>query len=104
MRFIGLPRASWAARTMQSSCGGRPHRCQRSHSPQLKSRLRRRRAGDVQLVNIRRRMLSVRIILLPAFSIGVQLPKYAPPQPAALIRINLGFGPTPAAQVCYEEL
>jgi hypothetical protein len=40
----------------------------------------------------------------PCISIGVQLPKYAPPQPAALIRINLGFEPTPAAQVCYEEL
>jgi hypothetical protein len=74
-RFIGLPRASWAARTMQSSCGGKPQRCQRSHSPQLKSRLRRRLAAVAQLVNILQRMLSVRIILLPGpgWHAGVRL-------------------------------
>jgi hypothetical protein len=58
------PRAIWAALWTQSSWDGKPHRSQRSQSPQVKSD---RRAHDVRAIllgNTRRMMSSVRIAVL----------------------------------------
>jgi len=65
-RLTGVaPRAIWATLWMQSSWGGKPHRCQRSQSPQVKPDLRAHEVRAILLGNSRRMMWSVRIAVLP---------------------------------------
>jgi hypothetical protein len=59
------PRAIWAALWIQSSWGGKPHRSQRSQSPQVKSDLRGR--CDIKAIllgNTPRKISNVRIAVL----------------------------------------
>jgi hypothetical protein len=66
-RLIGAPRAIWAALWIQSSWGGKPHRSQRSQSPQVKLDLRGRDRRAILLGNTRRMTSSVRITHLHGF-------------------------------------
>src|SRR6266545_3911982 len=53
-RLTGVaPRAIWATLWMQSSWGGKPHRCQRSQSPQVKPDLRAHEVRAILLGNSR---------------------------------------------------
>jgi hypothetical protein len=65
-RLTGIaPRAIWAALWIQSSWGGKPHRCQRSQSPQVKPDVRGRRdLRPIPLGDNRRMISSVRIAVL----------------------------------------
>jgi hypothetical protein len=66
-RLTGVaPRAIWATLWIQSSWGGKPHRCQRSQSPQVKPDLRAHELRAILLGNSRRIMWSVRITVLHA--------------------------------------
>jgi hypothetical protein len=68
-RLTGVPRAIWATLWMQSSWGGKPHRCQRSQSPQVKPELRAQ-VQAILLGNSRRMMWGVRITVLPCTCTG----------------------------------
>src|SRR4029450_5818782 len=61
-RLIGAPRAIWAALWIQSSWGGKPHRCQRSQSPQVKPDVRAHDVRAILFGNSRRIMWGVRIM------------------------------------------